>query len=47
MKLFAAAMEASNHTSAEAVATEELEDWTGAQVRGRADGEGCILTSLP
>lgn len=33
MKLFVAAMGASNHTYAEAVATEGLEDWIGAHVR--------------
>lgn len=33
MKLFVAAMGASNHTYAEAVATECLEDWIGAHVR--------------
>lgn len=33
MKLFVAAMGASNHTYAEAVASESLEDWIGAHVR--------------
>lgn len=33
MKLYVAAMGASNHTYAEAVATEGLEDWIGAHVR--------------
>ncbi len=33
MKLFVAAMGASNHTYAEAVASEGLEDWIGAPVR--------------
>ncbi len=33
MKLFVAAMGASNHTYAEAVASEGLEDWIGAHVR--------------
>jgi transposase len=33
MKLFVAAMGASNYTYAEAVATEGLEDWIGAHVR--------------
>jgi transposase len=33
MKLFVAAMGASNYTYAEAVATEGLEDWTGVHVR--------------
>ena len=47
MKLFVAAMGASNYTYAEAVATEGLEDWIGAHVRMFAFLDGVPKAVVP
>lgn len=47
VKLFVAAMGASNYTYAEAVATEGLEDWVGAHVRMFAFLEGVPRVIVP